>query len=126
MKHFIRALIWRLISAPVLRAVAWTPEEAKTFDSFCNSMCGKKLLELLRQTTAGTTFSAVYQNHSVSANGRARGMQDLLALIHRLRAFPPEVESELTDEDVEPIPSQRGVDGRRFNLSGGNSAIGSR
>ena len=52
-------------------------------------------------------------------------MQDLLALIHRLKSFPPEAES-LEDEDVEPIPSQRGAfDGRRFNLSGGRSAISS-
>lgn len=126
MRHFIEKLIWRLVSAPIRRAVSWTPEESKQFDSFCDSSCGKKFLELLRQTTAGTTFAAVYQNQSVSANGRARGMQDLLALIHRLRSFSPEAESE-ADEDLEPVPSQRGaIDGRRFNLSGGNSAIGSR
>jgi hypothetical protein len=126
MKRWIELLIWRLISAPIRRSVNWTSQEAKEFDLFCSSMCGKKLLELLRQTTAGTTFSAVYQGHSVSANGRARGMQDLLALIHRLRAFPPEVESA-EDEDVAPLPSQRNaIDGRRFNLGGGNSAIGSR
>lgn len=127
MKRWIELLIWRLISAPIRRSVSWTAQEAREFDLFCNSMCGKKLLELLRQTTAGTTFAAVYQGQSVSANGRARGMQDLLALIHRLRAFPPEVESAEDEENVEPLPSQRGaVDGRRFNLGGGNSAIGSR
>jgi hypothetical protein len=126
MKRWIELLIWKLISAPIRRSVDWTQQEAKEFDLYCNSMSGKKLLELLRQTTAGTTFSAVYQSHSVSANGRARGMQDLLALIHRLRAFPPEVES-IEGEDVAPLPSQRGaIDGRRFNLGGGNSAIGSR
>ena len=123
MKAWIRAMIWRLISAPIIRAVAWTDEEAKQFDVFCRSSCGRKFLELLRQTVAGTTFAAVYQVHPVSANGRARGMQDLLGLIHRLKSFPPEAES-LEDEDVEPIPSQRGAfDGRRFNLSGGRSAI---
>ena len=126
MKSWIRALIWQLISAPIVRAVAWTDEEAKQFEVFCRSSCGRKFLELLRQTTAGTTFAAVYHNQSVSANGRARGMQDLLALIHRLKSFPPEAESYIEDEDVEPIPSQRGAfDGRRFNLSGGRSAISS-
>jgi hypothetical protein len=126
MKRWIELLIWRLISAPIRRSIDWTAQEAKEFDLYCNSMSGKKLLELLRQTVAGTTFSAVYQSHSVSANGRARGMQDLLALIHRLRAFPPEVES-IEGEDVAPLPSQRdAIDGRRFNLGGGNSAIGSR
>ncbi len=126
MKRWIELLIWKLIAAPIRRSVDWTVQEAKEFDLYCNSMSGKKLLELLRQTVAGTTFSAVYQSHSVSANGRARGMQDLLALIHRLRAFPPEVES-IEGEDVAPLPSQRdAIDGRRFNLGGGNSAIGSR
>jgi hypothetical protein len=121
--HFTERLIWRLISGPIRGAVNWTNDEAKVFDSFCQSSCGKKFLELLRQTAAGTTFQAVYQSQTVSANGRARGMQDLLALIHRLRAFPPE-ESEYAGEDVEPVPSQRNaIDGRRFNLSGGNSAI---
>lgn len=122
-QYFIERLIWRLISGPIRSAVSWNPEEAKTFDSFCNSSCGKKFLELLRQTAAGTTFQAVYHHASVSANGRARGMQDLLALIHRLRVFPPE-ESEYAEDNVEPTPAQRGaIDGRRFNLSGGNSAI---
>lgn len=121
-QHLTERLIWRLISAPIRASINWTPEEAKVFDSFCQSSCGKKFLELLRQTTAGTTFQAVYQA-SVSANGRARGMQDLLALIHRLRVFPPE-ESDFAGEDVEPTPAQRNaIDGRRFNLSGGNSAI---
>ena len=52
-------------------------------------------------------------------------MQDLLALIHRLRSFSPEAESFFdASEDVEPLPSQKGaIDGRRFGLSGGNSAI---
>lgn len=87
-----------------------------------------KFLELLRQTVVSMTFTSVYRD-AVSAhvtNARARGAQDLLALIHRLRAFPPEVES-IEGEDVAPLPSQRdAIDGRRFNLGGGNSAIGSR
>ena len=124
MKTWLRAILWHLLSAPILRAVNWTDDERKQFEVFYNTSCGRKLFELLRQTVATTTFNAVYAN-SVSANGRARGMQDLLALIHRLRSFPPGAESVFQDEDIEPLPSQRGaIDGRRFGLSGGNSAIG--
>ena len=107
-----------------MRAVNWTDDERKQFEVFYNSSCGRKLFELLRQTVATTTFNAVYAN-SVSANARARGMQDLLALIHRLRSSPPGEDVRDADEDIEPLPSQRGaIDGRRFGLSGGNSAIG--
>ena len=124
MKRWIELLIWKLISAPIRRSVSWTDAEAKQFEAFYNSSCGKKLFELLRQTVASTTFNAVYRN-SVSANSHARGMQDLLALMHRLKGFPPEAESNFLDEDIEPLPSQRSaIDGRRFGLSGGNSAIG--
>ena len=124
MKRWIELLIWKLISAPIRRSVSWTDAEAKQFEAFYNSSCGKKLFELLRQTVASTTFNAVYRD-SVSANSHARGMQDLLALMHRLKGFPPEAESNSFDEDIEPLPSQRGaIDGRRFGLSGGNSAIG--
>ena len=123
MRPWIKAMIWRLISIPFQRAVNWTADDAKAFEVFCRSMAGAKLLELLRQTTATNTFQAVYHER-VSASARARGMQDLLAVIHRLRSFPPEAESEYSDEDVEPLPSQRSpIDGRRFGLSGGNSAI---
>jgi hypothetical protein len=124
MKTWLRALIWSLISRPIIRAVGWTEAEAAQFDVFYHSSCGMKLFELLRQTVASTTFNAVYRS-SVNENAYARGMQDLLALLHRLRAFPPKVENRDADEDVEPLPSQRGaIDGRRFGLSGGNSAIG--
>ena len=123
MNAFIRQLMWRLISIPFQRAVSWTPDDAKHFDVFVRSLTGQKLLELLRQTVATATFSAVYRN-SVSANAHARGLQDLLAVVHRLRSFPPEAESAYADEDVEPLPSQKpSFDGRRFNLSGGNTAI---
>ena len=124
MNAWIKSFIWMLVSRPIVRAVNWTDDERKQFEVFYNTSCGRKLFELLRQTVATTTFNAVYAS-SVSANARARGMQDLLALIHRLRSFPPEVESIDRDEDIEPLPSQRGaIDGRRFGLSGGNSAIG--
>ena len=124
MNTWIKAFIWMLVSRPIQRAVNWTDDERKQFEVFYNTSCGRKLFELLRQTVATTTFNAVYAS-SVSANARARGMQDLLALIHRLRSFPPSAESVFQDEDIEPLPSQRGaIDGRRFGLSGGNSAIG--
>jgi hypothetical protein len=123
MKKFIQAMVWRLISIPFQRAVHWTSDDAKSFEVFTRSLTGQKLFELLRQTVATNTFQAVYHD-KVSANARARGMQDLLAVLHRLRSFPPDAESEYTDEDVEPLPSQKpSIDGRRFGLSGGNSAI---
>jgi hypothetical protein len=123
MNALIKAMLWRLISIPFQRAVNWTSDDAKHFDLFTRTMAGQKLLELLRQTVATNTFQAVYRE-SVSANARARGLQDMLAVIHRLRSFPPEAESVYADEDVEPLPSQRPpIDGRRFNLSGGNTAI---
>ena len=126
-RSWLRQFLWTLLSRPIIRAVKWDDEEAKYFASFCQSSCGMKFLELLRQTVASITFSAVYRD-SVSANvanARAQGAQDLLGLIHRLRSFPPGAESVFQDEDVEPLPSQRGaIDGRRFGLSGGNSAIG--
>ena len=116
--------MWAILSRPIVRAVSWTESEAKTFALFCNSSCGRKLFELLRHTVAATTFNSVYRS-SVSENAYARGMQDLLALMYRLRSFPPEAESFGADEDIEPLPSQKGaIDGRRFGLSGGSSAIG--
>lgn len=123
MRIYIEKMLWHIVSIPFQRAVHWTSDDAKQLEVFTRSMAGQKLLELLRQTVATNTFQAVYQDR-VSANARARGMQDLLAVIHRLRSFPPDSESEYTDEDVEPLPSQKPpIDGRRFGLSGGNSAI---
>lgn len=125
-KRWIRELIWRAISRPVVRAIAWTDEERQQFALFCQSACGRKLFELLRQTVASVTFNAVYAE-SVSANARARGMQEVLALLYRLQSLPPEEASEYQDEDVEPLPSQKSpIDGRRFGLSGAGSAIGTR
>jgi hypothetical protein len=123
MNALIKLMLWRLVSIPFQRAVNWTTDDAKHFDAFTRTLAGQKLFELLRQTVATNTFQAVYQD-MVSANARARGMQDLLAVLHRLRSFPPEEESAYTDEDVEPLPSQKPpIDGRRFGMSGGNTAI---
>lgn len=123
MKIFLRAMIWKLISVPFQRAVNWTSGDAKALDHFFKSHCGLKLLELLRQYVSSRTFNAVYRE-SVSANAEARGSQDMLAVIHRLRSFPIEESEYSQDEDVVPLPSQRTpVDGRGYHLSGGNSAI---
>ena len=85
-----------------------------------------KLLEFLRQYVASQTFNAVFRS-SENANAEARGAQKILALLHRMRSLPPDEQANAyPDEDVEPLPSQRGaIDGRRFGLSGGSSAIGS-
>src|SRR4029077_37700 len=98
MNAWIKAMIWRLVSIPFQRAVNWTADDAKHLDTFTRTLAGQKLFELLRQTVATNTFQAVYQD-KVSANARARGMQDLLAVLHRLRSFPPQAESEYSDED---------------------------
>jgi hypothetical protein len=121
-KAILQWYLRTILAKPFLRAVDWTKEERAQFDLFARSSCGIKLFEFLRQTVASTTFNAVYQE-KVSANQYARGMQDILGLLHRLRAFPPEVESEFDLDEVEPLPSQRDAfDGRRFGF-GGNSAI---
>jgi hypothetical protein len=123
MSNFIKRFIWALINRPFERVVDWTKEDRNLFDNFCRSMTGQKLLELLRQTAATTTFKAVYHPGEQEC-GRARGMQDLLASIHRLRSFPFEESVPAQGEDVEPLPSQRNrFDGRRFSVGGGNSAI---
>jgi hypothetical protein len=123
MKTWLRSILWHLLSTPILRAVNWTDDERKQFEVFYNTSCGRKLFELLRQVVAGTTFKAVYKQ-SASDNAYARGMQDLLGLMHRMRSSPPEAGMIDSEEDIEPLPSQRGaIDGRRFGLSDGNSAI---
>jgi hypothetical protein len=93
MNLFLRWYLRVVLSRPIIRAVDWTPEERDSFDSFCRSKCGIKLFEFLRQIVANTTFNAVYR-HSVSANAEARGMQNMLAVLHRLRAFPLQEEAQ--------------------------------
>jgi hypothetical protein len=95
----IRWFLFGLLSRPIIRAVDWTKEEKIAFDLFCKSSCGIKLFEFLRQIVATSTFNAVYDSESVSAaSARARGMQDILALLHRLRVFPQQEESSALDE----------------------------
>jgi hypothetical protein len=123
MNAWLKTILWHLLSAPILRAVNWTDDERKQFEVFYNTSCGRKLFELLRQVVASTTFKAVYKQ-SASDNAYARGMQDMLGLMHRMRSSSPEAGMIDSEEDIEPLPSQRGaIDGRRFGLSGGNSAI---
>jgi hypothetical protein len=124
LKWYLRVVLAR----PIIRAIDWTPQERNAFDSFCQSSCGIKLFEFLRQVVANATFNSVYQD-KVSANARARGMQDLLAVLHKLRVFPAlneQVESGDMLEDSEPRPPSTSV-GRaesRRSFIGGRGAIG--
>jgi hypothetical protein len=121
LKWYLRAVL----SRPIMRAVAWTPEERNAFDLFCRTSCGIKLFEFLRQVVASKTFNAVYRN-SVSANAEARGAQDILALLHRLRVFPLE-ESSFTELEDGAQPAARGspVKGSDdWRWLGGRGAIG--
>ena len=124
MKAYLRRLIWRLISQPIVHQVDWTPEERASFELFIHSSCGMKLFELLRQVVASKTFNAVCQN-DVRANAEARGAQEVLALLHRLRTTPPGVSEGYACLEEEPTmpPEIAAVDGRRFGWSGGGSAI---
>ncbi len=121
LKWYLRVIL----SRPIIRAVQWTPAERDAFDLFCRSSCGIKLFEFLRQIVASKTFNVVYRN-SVSANAEARGAQDMLALLHRLRVFPLEESGfEALEDNEQPAasqaPSRRSDDWRWL---GGRGAIG--
>jgi hypothetical protein len=121
LKWYLRVVL----SRPIVRAVAWTPAERDAFDLFCRTSCGIKLFEFLRQIVATKTFSSVYRN-SVSANAEARGAQDILALLHRLRVFPLE-ESGFTELEDGAQTAARGspVKGSDdWRWVGGRGAIG--
>jgi hypothetical protein len=125
MNAILRWYLRVILSWPIVRAVAWTPEERNAFDLFCRTSCGIKLFEFLRQVVASKTFNAVYRN-SVSANAEARGAQDILALLHRLRVFPLE-ESSFTELEDGAQPAARGspVKGSDdWRWLGGRGAIG--
>lgn len=124
-RYFSQKLIWRLVNAHIVHKIAWTEGDKNNLDMFWRTPTGRKLFEALRQVIASTTFKAVY-HESVSDNARARGMQDVLALLHWYRAFP-EGESDLyePDELEEETPDLPPIDGRRYGFSGGHSAIGS-
>jgi hypothetical protein len=123
MPKFLRDFLFQLLSRPIVRAVQWTPAERDAFDLFCRSSCGAKLFEYLRQVVATTTFAAVYRQ-SVSANFHARGQQDVLLLLHRLRVFPAKQEESAFDglSDTEPAHQVESRTTWRYN--GGRGAIG--
>ena len=120
LKWYLRVVL----SRPFLRSVDWTAEERTTFDLFCRERAGQKLFEFLRQLVANATFNAVYQN-SVTANAHARGMQEMLAVLHKLRVFPEQEESSVNrslEDSVAPTGSAGVADGWRGFL-GGQGAI---
>jgi hypothetical protein len=124
MNPILKWFLFRLLSRPIVRAINWTPEERNAFDLFCRSSCGIKLFEFLRQIVANTTFQAVYKNN-VSANAQARGQQDILALLHRLRVFP--LEESFTELEEGAQPAARGSPVKRsddWRWLGGRGAIG--
>jgi len=125
MKAILKWYMRTVLSAPIIRAVDWSAEERNAFDLFCRSSCGIKLFEFLRQLVANATFHAVYQS-SVSANARARGMQDVLGVLHRLRVFPMEQEessvASLGDTGSSP-PKAASTDAWPW-VQGGRGAIG--
>jgi len=125
-KSILRWYMRVVLSRPIIRAIDWTAEERSAFDSFCRTSCGIKLFEFLRQLIANMTFNAVYQN-SVSANAKARGAQDVLAVLHKLRCFPEQQEessfSELVDSEPPDLKAtQQKADAWR--PIGGRGAIG--
>ena len=127
MKSILRWYMRVVLSRPIIRAIDWTTEERSAFDSFCRTSCGIKLFEFLRQIVANATFNAVYQS-SVSAEcSRARGMQDVLAVLHKLRCFPEQQEessfSELVDSEP-PDLKARQQKADAWRPIGGRGAIG--
>ena len=112
-----------VLSRPVVRAVHWTAEERNAFELFCRTSCGIKLFEFLRQIVANTTFGAVYQN-KVSANAHARGMQDLLGVLHKLRVFPVKQEESAYDSLSDTEPASQVESRTTWRYNGGRGAIG--
>lgn len=120
----LRLYMREVLSRPINRSINWTSAERSAFDLFCKSACGIKLFEFLRQIVATQTFNSVYAP-DVSKMAEARGAQNFLALLHRLRVFPS-AESSQVLEEVE----QTGLPGRNADSSddwrwlGGSGAIG--
>jgi hypothetical protein len=122
-KFFVYWYLRQILSKPFLRSIDWTKEERVQFDLFCRSACGMRLFEFLRQLVANATFRAVYQN-SVSANGHARGMQDILGALHKLRNFPVYEESDQESLDEALSPGERSPPDSWRPPVGGRGAIG--
>jgi hypothetical protein len=121
----LRWYLCKVLSRPIIKSIDWTPEERNAFDLFCRTSCGIKLFEFLRQIVANTTFNAVYGNDPVSQNAKARGMQDLLAILYKLRVFPLQEESSLESlADSEPQGVNVGNRADSWRPIGGRGAIG--
>jgi hypothetical protein len=128
MRWLVRHLLKPILFRQIVRAIDWTEQEKAQFDSFCRTQAGIRLFEFLRQLVANETFKAVYRD-SVSANARARGMQDLLGVFHQLRVFPnQQEESELgLDEFPMPRPQPEKKNKSFFDpYGGGRGAISNR
>ena len=125
MNWVLRWYLRQVLSKPIIRAINWSPEDIRDFELFCRTRCGMRLFEFLRQVVATQTFQAVYRD-SVSANARARGMQDVLALLHRLRVFPLEesANAALDDEEQTGLPGTSVAESDRWRWMGGSGAIG--
>jgi|SRR6516165_8356236 len=122
----LRWYLRHVLSRPILKAIEWTPEERNAFDLFCRTSCGIKLFEFLRQLVVTATFNAVYRQ-SINANAEARGMQNILAVLHRLRAFPLQEESQegfSSLADSEPQGPNVGDRADSWRPIGGRGAIG--
>src|SRR5262245_18590033 len=126
MKTILKWYLRVVLSRPIVRAIDWTPEERNAFDLFARTSCGIKLFEFLRQIVANATFNAVYQPWPVSACDRARGMQEVLALLHRLRVFPAIQEESSLESLMENEPQDTSVGSRSdsWRPIGGRGAIG--
>jgi hypothetical protein len=122
----LRWYLRKVLSRPIIRAIDWTPEERNAFDLFCKTSCGIKLFEFLRQLVANSTFNAVYGQDPVSQNARARGMQDLLAILYRLRVFPVTQEESSFESLADSEPQGSNVRNRAdsWRPTGGRGAIG--
>jgi hypothetical protein len=123
MNLILKWYLSRVLSRPIVRAVNWTVEERNAFELFCRTSCGIKLFEFLRQIVANTTFGAVYQD-KVSANAHARGMQDLLGVLHKLRVFPAKQEESAFDGLSDPEPASQVESRTTWRYNGGRGAIG--
>ena len=125
MKPFLRWYLRVVLSRPIIRAIEWTPVERNAFDLFCRTSCGIKLFEFLRQVVANATFGSVYRD-SVTANAHARGMQDLLAVLHRLCVFPALQQEDAWSslEDSEPQDQNARAPADSWRPIGGRGAIG--
>jgi hypothetical protein len=94
-----------MMTRPSDRVIDWTVEERRAFQLFSQSVTGRKLLEFLRQHASTVTFNAVRQDRA-AMNAYARGVQDVVLMISGMASIP-DVETEDSIENLEPLPSQK-------------------